>query len=108
MKSNYISIHPEDYFLRLRSGASTVSSKTAIEFITKEEVDKPIISRLRLRETELSQVIPVLKRRWNGLTGVSYIHGPQTQRFANRRWLCCASTITLIYAICIGDFFTKL
>ena len=109
MKSDYIFMQPEDYFLRFRSGASTVSSKTAIEFITEEEVvDKPIISRRRLRETELSQVIPVSKRRWDGLTGVSYTHGQQTQRFAKRRWSCCASTVTLIYAICVGDFFTKL
>ena len=50
------------------SGASTVSSKTAIEFTAKDEVDKPIISRLRPRETELPQVVPVSKRRRVGLT----------------------------------------
>ena len=53
--------------MRLRSGASTVSSKTAFEFTAKEEVDKPIISRLRLRETELPQIVPISKRCCVGL-----------------------------------------
>ena len=56
MKSDYIFMQPEDYFLRFRSGASTVSSKTTIEFTDKEVVGKLIISRLRRRETKRNQI----------------------------------------------------